>query len=79
MDDNKKNLLKTMGMVSSMGISIAVAIAIGIFIGLQLDKWFGTGPWFFFLFLFFGIAAGFRNVYIITQREIHRDENGKDK
>ena len=79
MDDNKKDLLKTMGMVSSMGISIAVAIVIGIFIGRQLDNWFGTGPWFFFLFLFFGIAAGFRNVYIITQREIHRDENGKDK
>jgi len=79
MDDNKKNLIKTLGMVSSMGISVVVAIVIGIFIGMQLDKWFGTDPWLFFIFLFFGIAAGFRNIYIITKREINRDENGKDK
>ncbi len=62
-----------------MGISVAVAIFVGILIGRQLDKWFGTEPWFFFIFLLFGIVAGFRNIYIITQREIHRDENGKDK
>ncbi len=79
MDENKKNLMKTLGMVSSMGISVAVAIVIGIIIGRQLDKWFGTEPWFFFIFLLFGIIAGFRNIYIITQREIKRDENGKDK
>ena len=75
----KKTLLKTLGMVSSMGISVVVAIVIGIVIGRQLDKWFGTDPWFFFIFLFFGIVAGFRNIYIITKREINRDENGKDK
>ena len=79
MDENKKTLIKTLGMVSSMGISVVVAIVIGIFIGMQLDKWFGTDPWLFFIFLFFGIAAGFRNIYIITKREINRDENGKDK
>jgi ATP synthase protein I len=79
MDENKKELIKTLGTVSSMGISVVVAIVIGIVIGRQLDKWFGTAPWFFFIFLFFGIAAGFRNIYIITNREIHRDENGKDK
>ncbi len=79
MNDNKKDLIKTLGMVSSMGISVAAAIVVGVLIGRQLDKWFGTEPWFFFIFLFFGIVAGFRNIYIITQREIHRDENGKDK
>lgn len=79
MNDNKKSLIRTLGMVSSMGISVAVAIFVGILIGRQLDKWFGTEPWFFFIFLLFGIVAGFRNIYIITQREIHRDENGKDK
>ncbi len=67
-------------MISTMGISFAVAIAIGVYIGLTLDRWFGTTkPWFFFIFLFFGIAAGFRNIYIIAGREIKRDENGKDK
>ncbi len=79
MEEEKKSLLKTLGLVSSMGISVALAIAIGVFVGLQLDKWLGTAPWFFFIFLFFGIAAGFRNIYIIVGREIHKNDRGPDK
>jgi ATP synthase protein I len=78
MDEEKKRLFQKLGMISTMGISVAVAIAIGVFAGLKLDEWFGTKPWFFFIFLFFGIAAGFRNVYIMAGREIRKDENGKD-
>lgn len=79
MEEEKRNLIKTIGLVSSMGISVALAIIIGVVIGRQLDKWFGTHPWFFFIFLFFGIAAGFRNIYIIAGREIRKDEKDKDK
>lgn len=79
MKDDNKRLIKTLGMISTMGISVAVAIIIGVYIGWQLDKWLGTAPWFFFIFLFFGIAAGFRNIYIIAGREIKKDENGTDK
>jgi ATP synthase protein I len=78
MDENKKTLLKTLGVVSSMGISFVLAIFIGVLMGRQLDKWLGTDPWFFFIFLAFGIVAGFRNLYTITNRVIKRDENGKD-
>ena len=78
MEEEKKRLLKTLGMISTMGISFAVAIAIGVYMGLKLDEWFGTKPWFFFIFLFFGIAAGFRNIYIIAGREIRKDDTGKD-
>ena len=78
MDEEKKSLLRTLGLVSSMGISVALAIIIGVVIGKQLDNWFGTHPWFFFIFLFFGIAAGFRNIYIIAGREIKKDNGGKD-
>ena len=79
MDSEKKDLFRALGLVSSMGISVVVAIAIGVWVGLSLDKWLGTAPWFFYIFLFFGIAAGFRNVYIITSREIRRNGNGTDK
>ena len=79
MEENKKNLIKTLGTVSSMGISMALAITIGVYAGLKLDEWFGTRPWFFFIFLFIGIAAGFRNIYIIAGREIKRDDSGEDK
>lgn len=73
-----KNVVKTLGQISSVGISMAVAIAIGVFIGLQLDRWFGTRHLFFYIFLLIGIAAGFRNVFILARREMKRDDNGND-
>jgi F0F1-type ATP synthase assembly protein I len=78
MNNEKKDLFRALGLVSSMGISVVVAIAIGVWTGLTLDKWLGTAPWFFYIFLFFGIAAGFRNIYIITGREIRRNGNNTD-
>ncbi len=78
MDQEKKNLLRTLGMVSTMGISFAVAIAIGVYVGLKLDQWLGTEPWFFFIFLFFGVAAGFRNIFILAGKEL-RDDGDKTK
>jgi len=78
-DKDKKELLQTLGVVSSMGISVVVAIAIGVAIGLQLDKWLNTAPWFFFIFLAFGIIAGFRNIYKISSREIHKDDKNQDE
>ena len=63
-----------MATVSSMGISFALAIAIGAWFGLALDRWLGTSPWLFHIFLLFGIAAGFNNIYVIARREIKKDE-----
>ena len=74
----KRGLLLTLGTLSTIGISVVIAIAIGVYVGLQLDKWLGTAPWFFFIFLFFGIVAGFRNIYIMAGKEIRRDENHRD-
>jgi ATP synthase protein I len=79
MNEEKKSLLRTLGMISTMGISVAVAIAIGVFIGLKLDEWLGTEPWFFFVFLFFGIAAGFRNIFVIAGKELRDDGQDKNK
>ena len=78
MTSEKKDLFRVLGMVSSMGISVVAAVAIGVWMGLTLDRWLGTAPWFFYIFLFFGIAAGFRNIYIITSREIRRDGDAGD-
>lgn len=61
-------------MVSSMGISVALAIGIGAWFGLTLDSWLDTKPYFFYIFLLFGIAAGFKNIYIIARREIKKDD-----
>lgn len=76
--DGKRGLLLTLGTLSTIGISVVVAIAIGVYVGLQLDKWLGTAPWFFFIFLFFGIVAGFRNIYIMAGKEIKRDDTDRE-
>jgi ATP synthase protein I len=78
MSNGKKELFRNLAMVSSMGISVVMAIGIGVWFGLSLDRWLGTKPWFFYIFLFIGIAAGFKNIYVIVGREIRRD-NGSDQ
>lgn len=75
MNRDKRELLSSLSVVSSMGISVAVAIGLGVWIGLKLDGWLGTQPWFFYLFLFIGIAAGFRNIYIIARKEIGKNDS----
>ena len=78
MSSEKNELFRSLAMVSSMGISAALAIGIGLWFGLTLDRWLGTHPWFFYIFLFIGIAAAFKNIYLIAGKEI-RKENDSDK
>jgi F0F1-type ATP synthase assembly protein I len=78
-NEDKRKLLLTLGSLSTVGISVVLAIVIGVFTGLKLDEWLGTKPWFFFIFLFFGIAAGFRNIQIMVGKELRRnDDNGEE-
>jgi len=42
------------------------AVVVGAFIGWQLDTWLRTSPAFLLIFLLFGTAAGFWNVYRIA-------------
>jgi ATP synthase protein I len=79
MDEEKRNLLKTLGVVSSMGISVVLAIAMGVLFGRFLDDRLGTKNIFFFIFLFIGIVAAFRNIYIIIGKEIRNSESGDNK
>lgn len=67
-----RDIFRNLGAISSMGISVVLAIAIGVWFGMYLDSQFNTAPWFFWLFLAIGIAAGFKNVYVITRREIKK-------
>lgn len=68
MDNETKKMFRTLGYLSTVGLSMAFAIGIGAGIGYFLDKKLGTGPWLFFVFLGFGIAAAFRNLYIMYKK-----------
>jgi len=66
--EEDKGLLKRLVWLSSMGISMVVATFIGLYIGVYLDNVFSTRPWFTIIFLIIGIAAGFRNIYILVKK-----------
>ena len=72
MSDSRKEFMKLLGDFSTIGISLAASILIGVGIGYFLDhKVFNgkTAPWLTLLFLGFGIAAGFKNLYMLTKRK----------
>jgi ATP synthase protein I len=53
---------------SSVGIAMVLAIFGCLYLGVYLDRKFDTGNVFKVLFLFMGIAAGFRNLYVLIKR-----------
>ena len=68
MDNETKRMFRTLGYVSTVGLAMAFSIGIGAFIGYYLDKKFETNPLFLFVFIGFGIAAAFRNLYIMYKK-----------
>ena len=53
---------------SSVGLELGLSVVIGLLIGYYIDKAAGTGPWLMFVFLGFGLAAGFRGVLRAVRR-----------
>ena len=55
--------MRTLGTVGSVGFAFVIAIALGWWFGATLDRWFGTSPWFTFIFFVLGVIAGSLNVF----------------
>lgn len=58
---------------------MVAASFIGLFIGYHLDKWLGTSPWMTLIWLGFGIASGFRNIFILTRRAMREQDDTQEK
>jgi F0F1-type ATP synthase assembly protein I len=54
---------RQIGALSTVGLSFVLSLLLGVGAGVVLDRWLGTSPWMFFLFLIFGLVAGITNVY----------------
>ena len=79
MDEKDRKLIRMIGVLSTVGLTLVFATVIGLFIGLKLDKWLGTSPWLTAVFLFIGIAAGFRNLFVYAKRSQKTlDNNDKE-
>ncbi len=74
MADDNKQLFRTLSFLSSVGISMVAATFIGLAMGYYLDRWLGTSPWLTLAFLLLGIVSGFRNIFILTTRELRRQQ-----
>lgn len=59
--------LRTLGQLSTVGMSFVLALVLGFGGGYWLDGRFGTGPWLAFLGFFLGLAAGVLNVYRVLK------------
>ncbi|WP_028321056.1 AtpZ/AtpI family protein [Desulfatiglans anilini] len=68
MDEDLKRTVKALGYISTVGLAMALSIGLGALIGNYIDKKFDTEPWFFYIFLGFGIAAAFRNLQILYKK-----------
>jgi len=68
MDNDNRKMLRTLSYVSTVGLTMALSIGLGAVIGHYLDSKLGTEPWLFFIFLGFGIAAAFKNLYIMYKK-----------
>ncbi len=67
MDKETKRTVIQMASLSSMGIAMVIAIFGCFFLGRWLDRQLGTDPYLALVFLLIGIAAGFRNIYVLIK------------
>ena len=74
MDRETKQTVIQMASVSSIGIAMVLAIVGCFFLGNWLDSKLGTEPYLALLFLLIGIAAGFRNMYVLIKRYIKNEK-----
>ena len=73
-------MISLLGNYGHIGFTFVIAILIGLFGGIYLDNTFFEGrttPWFTFIGLAFGIAAGFNSLFQIlrTPAAKPRDED----
>ena len=74
MDKETKQTAIQMARVSSIGIAMVIAIFGCFYLGRWLDRQLATEPYLTLLFLLIGIAAGFRNMYLLVKRYLKDDK-----
>ena len=74
-----KDIGKAIGMIAQIGISMFVPIFMCVLVGVQIDKWADTSPLFLGIFIFLGVGASFRTLYMMTKDFGKDDKKEKSK
>jgi len=77
MSGQRKEIIKMLADFSTIGMTMAFSVFIGVGIGYFLDhKVFAgkTAPWLTLIFLGFGVASAFLNLYRMANRKDLQDE-----
>jgi ATP synthase protein I len=69
-DKETKQIAIQLARMSSIGIAMVIALFGCFYLGGWLDRQLGTEPYLTLLFLLIGIAAGFRNMYLLIKKYI---------
>jgi ATP synthase protein I len=73
-DKETKQTAIQMARVSSIGIAMVIAVFGCFYLGRWLDQQLETEPYLTLLFLLIGIAAGFRNMYLLVKGYVKDDK-----
>lgn len=67
------NFYGTLGLAGVMGLHFVSGILVGGLMGYGVDHWFATKPWGILIGLVFGIAAGFRNMWLDAKKILRHE------
>lgn len=74
-----KEYVDALSHAGTIGLHMVSGIAVGTLIGYGLDAWLETSPWLTGVFMVIGIVAGFKNVYVDTNKLIKSQEREDSK
>lgn len=70
---NQVNFFDAIGRASIMGLHFVSGAMVGGGMGYGFDAWLDTRPWGFLVGLFFGLVAGFLNMWRDAKKLMHHD------
>jgi ATP synthase protein I len=74
LSDSKKDVVRSLISYSSLGLEMGLSVAIGLGIGYFLDTYFKTYPYLTLVFMFFGIAASMKALYMAWRKAQREDK-----
>ena len=66
--EEKREMLKAMGLMTQISVTILACIAVGFFVGRALDNWLSTEPWLLLVFIFLGIVASIKYFFDLAKK-----------